>query len=259
MIGTLRFIREFFASIARFPLLRPITGASTTTLRGTTTAPLAANLRCLSSLTLLMWRSMYAPLARPMRNAAAVALGATVLSSAAARDHVGSVALPVARAEGVGGSGGRPRDSSSMEDADGFFSHIENCRKRACSDPDATRSALLQALRSRKPPGAQGSAAGAADGGAHGGAGAAPSAGPVDGGDGEVEDGATDDDIAPDAQQLGRATWTLLHAMADSYPERPSAETQADATRFFHFLSRRYPCGTCAADFRAEIAKDPPA
>jgi FAD-linked sulfhydryl oxidase len=54
----------------------------------------------------------------------------------------------------------------------------------------------------------------------------------------------------PDVEQLGRSSWTLLHTVAASYPERPSVEQQRDATSFIGSISRLYPCYWCATDFQ---------
>lgn len=55
----------------------------------------------------------------------------------------------------------------------------------------------------------------------------------------------------PDVDQLGRSTWTLLHAMTADYPERPSATQQAETKQFIGLFSKMYPCWVCADDFRA--------
>lgn len=57
-------------------------------------------------------------------------------------------------------------------------------------------------------------------------------------------------DCPPDVEALGRSSWTLLHTMAASYPERPSPQQQNDATSFVSSLSKLYPCYSCASDFQ---------
>jgi len=57
-------------------------------------------------------------------------------------------------------------------------------------------------------------------------------------------------DCPPDVEALGRSSWTLLHTMAASYPERPSLQQQSDAKSFVSSLSRLYPCYWCASDFQ---------
>ncbi|ETN41225.1 uncharacterized protein HMPREF1541_03160 [Cyphellophora europaea CBS 101466] len=58
------------------------------------------------------------------------------------------------------------------------------------------------------------------------------------------------DDCPPNVEQLGRATWTLLHGMAASYPSTASPSMQATARSFIQTFSQLYPCGYCADDFR---------
>ncbi|KAG9249140.1 ERV/ALR sulfhydryl oxidase domain-containing protein [Calycina marina] len=58
----------------------------------------------------------------------------------------------------------------------------------------------------------------------------------------------------PDVEELGRASWTLLHSIAATYPEQPSFAEQQDVSQFMGLFSRIYPCWSCAADFREYIA-----
>jgi FAD-linked sulfhydryl oxidase len=58
-------------------------------------------------------------------------------------------------------------------------------------------------------------------------------------------------DCPPDADQIGRSTWTLLHTMATQYPERPTHGQQAEVVGFVGALGNLYPCGSCATDFRS--------
>lgn len=46
--------------------------------------------------------------------------------------------------------------------------------------------------------------------------------------------------------------------MAAYYPEKASAEEQRKMSNFIEGLARFYPCETCAADFRIDIAEEPP-
>ncbi|EMC96012.1 hypothetical protein BAUCODRAFT_71192 [Baudoinia panamericana UAMH 10762] len=57
-------------------------------------------------------------------------------------------------------------------------------------------------------------------------------------------------DCPPDVEQLGRSSWTLLHSMAATYPERPTANQQTETKQFLTLFSRMYPCWVCADDFR---------
>ncbi|CAG8185812.1 unnamed protein product [Penicillium nalgiovense] len=64
----------------------------------------------------------------------------------------------------------------------------------------------------------------------------------------------TPSDCPPDVEELGRSTWTLLHSMAATYPEKADAEHQANMGGFLKFFSKLYPCWVCADDFRAWMA-----
>jgi len=59
-------------------------------------------------------------------------------------------------------------------------------------------------------------------------------------------------------EELGRATWTLLHATAAQFPERPTRRQQRDARQMINALSRTYPCAECSKHFREIIRHDPP-
>ncbi|EJT75301.1 FAD-linked sulfhydryl oxidase ALR [Gaeumannomyces tritici R3-111a-1] len=64
-------------------------------------------------------------------------------------------------------------------------------------------------------------------------------------------------DCPPDVEQLGRSTWTLLHSIAATYPERPSRAEQADLVGFMGLFSKLYPCWVCADDFQAYMRREP--
>ena len=57
----------------------------------------------------------------------------------------------------------------------------------------------------------------------------------------------------PDVEELGRSSWTLLHSMAATYPEKPTVTEQQDVSQFMGLFSKLYPCWSCAADFREFI------
>eukprot|EP00210_Caulerpa_lentillifera_P006385 g6099.t1 len=59
-------------------------------------------------------------------------------------------------------------------------------------------------------------------------------------------------------EDLGRATWTLLHSIAAQYPTAPSRQQQRDAKNFVETLSRLYPCEVCAHHFQEIIKTHPP-
>ncbi|KAL1639332.1 Flavin-linked sulfhydryl oxidase of the mitochondrial IMS [Diplodia intermedia] len=63
-------------------------------------------------------------------------------------------------------------------------------------------------------------------------------------------------DCPPDVEQLGRSSWTLLHAITGNYPSQPSPQMQADTRRFMYTFSKLYPCWTCAEDFQRWLADD---
>ncbi|KIW75153.1 hypothetical protein Z517_11925 [Fonsecaea pedrosoi CBS 271.37] len=59
----------------------------------------------------------------------------------------------------------------------------------------------------------------------------------------------------PDVEELGRATWTLLHSIAATYPEAAPPETQSVMKQFISTFSMLYPCWVCADDFRDWMKK----
>ena len=58
-------------------------------------------------------------------------------------------------------------------------------------------------------------------------------------------------DCPPDVEQLGRSTWTFLHALTAAYPERPSLTQQSETKTFISLFGKMYPCWSCADDFRS--------
>lgn len=59
-------------------------------------------------------------------------------------------------------------------------------------------------------------------------------------------------------EEVGRATWTLLHTIAAQYPEKPSSKQQKDVKAFIASLSLVYPCTECAAHFQKLLKSKPP-
>lgn len=59
-------------------------------------------------------------------------------------------------------------------------------------------------------------------------------------------------------EELGRATWTLLHTLAAQYPDNPSRAQRKDVNTFLVSLAKVYPCGDCAEHFQTCIRNDPP-
>lgn len=62
----------------------------------------------------------------------------------------------------------------------------------------------------------------------------------------------------PDVNQLGRASWTLLHSVAAKYPNSPSDTQKQEMKQFMTIFSHVYPCGWCAKDFEKFIKHNSP-
>lgn len=58
-------------------------------------------------------------------------------------------------------------------------------------------------------------------------------------------------------ETLGRATWTLLHAVAASYPDKPSRDQKKAAAELVGALAKLYPCAECADHLRGHLAARP--
>ncbi|KAB0796825.1 hypothetical protein PPYR_10886 [Photinus pyralis] len=65
-------------------------------------------------------------------------------------------------------------------------------------------------------------------------------------------------DCPLDKDELGNATWGLLHTMASKYPDQPNEEQKRDMKQFFNLLGKFYPCEYCAKDLRKDLKVDPP-
>lgn len=61
-----------------------------------------------------------------------------------------------------------------------------------------------------------------------------------------------------DKEQIGRATWTLLHTIAAQYPDHPSSRQKRDAKNLIDIMTRMYPCGECAEHFSEVVKAYPP-
>lgn len=61
-------------------------------------------------------------------------------------------------------------------------------------------------------------------------------------------------DCPPDSEELGRSTWTFLHSVAATYPEKPTKQEQAQMSTFLQIFGNIYPCWYCAEDFRKWIS-----
>ena len=59
-------------------------------------------------------------------------------------------------------------------------------------------------------------------------------------------------------EEVGRATWTLLHTLAAQYPEHPTSRQKRDARNLIDIMTRMYPCGECAEHFSEVVKVCPP-
>ncbi|KAK6509108.1 hypothetical protein TWF481_003871 [Arthrobotrys musiformis] len=59
-------------------------------------------------------------------------------------------------------------------------------------------------------------------------------------------------------QELGRASWKLLHTMLARFPENPSVDEREALKSYLYLFGRLYPCGECATHFRLLLQKYPP-
>ncbi|KAK3035747.1 hypothetical protein RJ639_033449 [Escallonia herrerae] len=55
-------------------------------------------------------------------------------------------------------------------------------------------------------------------------------------------------------EELGRATWTLLHTLAAQYPDKPTRQQKKDVKELMGILSRIYPCKECADHFKEVLS-----
>lgn len=62
----------------------------------------------------------------------------------------------------------------------------------------------------------------------------------------------------PDVEQLGRSSWTLLHSIAATYPEKPANKQQQDLKQFLKLFGTFYPCWFCADDFKGYMERNEP-
>ncbi|KAJ1429012.1 hypothetical protein B484DRAFT_449593 [Ochromonadaceae sp. CCMP2298] len=61
-----------------------------------------------------------------------------------------------------------------------------------------------------------------------------------------------------DRAELGRSSWDLLHTIAATYPDHPSADDRRRVLALIDALTYLYPCPVCARDFQASVAHSPP-
>ncbi|KAK3148051.1 hypothetical protein QOZ80_3BG0290000 [Eleusine coracana subsp. coracana] len=58
-------------------------------------------------------------------------------------------------------------------------------------------------------------------------------------------------------EEVGRATWMLLHTIAAQFPDEPTRQQKRDAKELMHILSRLYPCKECADHFQEVLKANP--
>jgi hypothetical protein len=61
----------------------------------------------------------------------------------------------------------------------------------------------------------------------------------------------------PNAEELGRSTWTLLHTIATRLPEEPSDREKIDIKTFIHLFARYYPCVKCGYHMQQYLEGNP--
>ncbi|CAD7077588.1 unnamed protein product [Hermetia illucens] len=64
-------------------------------------------------------------------------------------------------------------------------------------------------------------------------------------------------DCPLDKNELGRATWGLLHSISVTIPEHPTETQRRDLVNLMNSLAQFYPCEYCARDLRNELIKEP--
>ncbi|XP_057833321.1 FAD-linked sulfhydryl oxidase ERV1 isoform X2 [Cryptomeria japonica] len=58
-------------------------------------------------------------------------------------------------------------------------------------------------------------------------------------------------------EELGRATWTLLHTIGAQFPDKPTKQQKRDVKELMAILSRIYPCKECADHFKDVLKANP--
>ena len=59
-------------------------------------------------------------------------------------------------------------------------------------------------------------------------------------------------------EDLGTATWGLMHSVAAHFPDNPSSLHKVQVRRFFYALGDLYPCTFCKEDFKEDVKRNPP-
>lgn len=65
-----------------------------------------------------------------------------------------------------------------------------------------------------------------------------------------LKGGSVEQQNAVTREELGHATWTLLHTMGAQYPDRPTRQQRRAATQLVASLGEVYPCHACAKHWR---------
>uniref|UniRef100_A0A0E0KAA1 Sulfhydryl oxidase n=1 Tax=Oryza punctata TaxID=4537 RepID=A0A0E0KAA1_ORYPU len=58
-------------------------------------------------------------------------------------------------------------------------------------------------------------------------------------------------------EEVGRATWMLLHTIAAQFPDEPTRQQRRDARELMAIISRLYPCKECAEHFKEVLKANP--
>ncbi|CAN6296071.1 unnamed protein product [Urochloa humidicola] len=58
-------------------------------------------------------------------------------------------------------------------------------------------------------------------------------------------------------EEVGRATWMLIHTIAAQFPDEPTRQQKRDAKELMHIISRLYPCKECAEHFKEVLKANP--
>jgi hypothetical protein len=58
--------------------------------------------------------------------------------------------------------------------------------------------------------------------------------------------------------ELGRASWKVLHAVAEQYPAAPTTDDQTSALQFVYNFAKLYPCMKCRLHFQRVLQSFPP-
>ncbi|EUD64728.1 hypothetical protein C922_04872 [Plasmodium inui San Antonio 1] len=57
----------------------------------------------------------------------------------------------------------------------------------------------------------------------------------------------------PDREEIGRASWLVLHTMSANYPNEPTEEDKKKHFDFFHAFANLYPCHICKLDLLGHL------